>query len=66
MLILTGKRANDAKINRYIFRILRVSCIDKNVARMHVGMKKTITENLSVEYLNATLSQEFKISVKRF
>ena len=64
MLVAFAQATDDSKIYRYIFWLLRVGRIDKNVARVHIGVKKIVPENLFEKYINTILGQPSHICVQ--
>ena len=64
--IFTIQRTDNATINADILRIFWVLRINKNIAGVHIGMEKAITENLGEKHLHATFCQQFHISAVSF
>ena len=57
VLILRGQAADDAAVDGDVLRILRRDRADENVAGVHVGVEKAVTEDLGEEQFNAALGQ---------
>src|SRR5690606_6263130 len=61
MLIAYVERAHDAEIDGDVARPLRARHVDEDVARMHVGVKEIVPEDLREEDLDAVLGEAFDV-----
>ena len=62
-LVFTVERTHNAKIDGDIFGVFRVFGRNKDIARVHVCMEKTVAKYLSEEYFHTALGQFFHIGI---
>jgi hypothetical protein len=61
--VLVIDLANDGAVDRYVSGILGLGAIDKNIARVHIGVKETVAEYLREENFDAALCQQLDINL---
>ena len=55
--ILLVDLADDGTVDRHVARVFRLGAVDKDVARVHVGVKETVAEHLRKENLHTALGE---------
>ena len=60
-LVAVAERAHDAEVERDVLAVMRRIDGDKDVARMHVGMKKAVTEHLRKKDLDTSAGKLLQV-----
>src|SRR5690606_35303857 len=65
-LVVGGQGADDTEVDGNVLRVGGIADIDKDIARMHVGMEKTVAEYLGKEDLHPFFRQYLHIDARLF
>ena len=64
--ILLIQLPHDGAVDSHIPRVFRRRAVDKNVAGMHVRMKKTVAKHLGEKDFNPALGEQFDVNLLLF